>query len=59
MTWTWRLVSCGPPGEYQHRYEIPHGKTEIFPYPVDENITLLGIRPNGETQIRIRYRSWF
>ena len=35
------------------------GKAELFPHPVDDTITLLGIRPKGETQIQIHYRTWF
>jgi hypothetical protein len=34
------------------------GKAELFEYDAGDDISLVGIRPNGEERIRIRFKSW-
>ena len=31
---------------------------ELFPYEADEDVTLIGIRPNGEKDLTLRFKSW-
>ena len=32
------------------------GNAELFPYEVAEGIAFIGLRPNGESQVTIRYK---
>jgi len=31
---------------------------ELFPYKAHPHVTLIGVRPNGKTNVTVRYRSW-